>query len=77
MVVAATIWITGSITTLAVMWAIYSNNQMEVMQEQLWDLQEELTQLKPSPEEREKIRFELDRRMREEIKNGQIRTMLL
>ena len=50
MVVAATLWITGSITTLAVMWAIYSNNQMEKMQEEMWDLQEELEKFKPSPE---------------------------
>ena len=46
MIVAAVIWITGSITTLAVMWAIYSNNQMEVMQEELWKLQYENQKLK-------------------------------
>lgn len=77
MVVAAVIWVTGSITTLAVMWGIYSNNQMEKMQEKLWDLQEELEELKPNPEEREKIYFEIDARTKEEIKNGQIGTMLL
>lgn len=75
--VVAILWITGSITTLAVMWAIYSNNQMEVMQEKLWRLQEEFEELKPNPEEREKISFEIDMRTKEEIKNGQIRTMLL
>lgn len=77
MVVAAILWVTGSITTLAVMWGIYSNNQMDKMQEQLWDLQEELAALKPNQEEREKIRLELDKIMRKEIKDGQIRTMLL
>lgn len=50
MVVAATIWVTGSITTLAVMWAIYSNNQMEVMQEKLWRLQDENSKLKEEKE---------------------------
>ena len=77
MVVAAILWVTGSITTLAVMWGIYSNNQMDKMQEKLWDLQEELEELKPNQEEREKIGFEIDMRAKEEIKNGQIRTMLL
>lgn len=77
MVVAAILWVTGSITTLAVMWGIYSNNQMDKMQEKLWDLQEELEELKPNQEEREKIRLELDKIMRKEIKDGQIRTMLL
>ena len=77
MVVAAILWVTGSITTLAVMWGIYSNNQMDKMQEKRWDLQEELEELKPNQEEREKIRLELDKIMRKEIKDGQIRTMLL
>lgn len=77
MVVAAILWITVPITLLAVLWGIYSNNQMEVMQEKLWDLQEELEELKPNQEEREKIRLELDKIMRKEIKDGQIRTMLL
>lgn len=44
--IAAILWVTGSITLLAVLWAIYSNKQMEVMQEQLWDLQEENSKLK-------------------------------
>ena len=65
------------ITSITTAWAIYSNNQMEKMQEKLWDLQEELEELKPNPEEREKIGFEIDARTKEEIKNGQIRTMLL
>lgn len=46
MIVAAVIWITAPITALAVMWAIYSNNQMEVMQEKLWRLQDENSKLK-------------------------------
>lgn len=77
MVVVAILWITGSITTLAVMWAIYSNNQMEKMQEKLWDLQEELEELKPNPEEREKISFEIDMRTREEMSDGEFRTIIL
>lgn len=77
MVVAAILWVTGSITTLAVMWGIYSNNQMDKMQEKLWDLQDELTQLKPSPEEREKIGFEIDMRAKEEKDNEQFRTIIL
>lgn len=46
MIVAAVIWITAPITALAVMWAIYSNNQMEVMQEELWKLEYENLKLK-------------------------------
>lgn len=46
MIVAAVIWITAPITLLAVLWAIYSNNQMEVMQEKLWKLQDENSKLK-------------------------------
>ena len=46
MIVAAVIWITAPITLLAVLWAIYSNNQMEVMQENLWRLQDENSKLK-------------------------------
>lgn len=30
------------ITSITTAWAIYSNNQMEEMQEKLWDLQEKL-----------------------------------
>ncbi len=46
MIVAAVIWITAPITLLAVLWGIYSNNQIEVMQEKLWRLQEENSKLK-------------------------------
>ena len=46
MVVAAVIWITVPITLLAVLWAIYSNNQMEKMQEDLWKLEYENLKLK-------------------------------
>ncbi len=46
MIVAAVIWITAPITLLAVLWAIYSNNQMEVMQKELWKLQDENKELK-------------------------------
>lgn len=46
MLVAAVLWITVPITALAVMWAIYSNNQMEVMQEELWKLEYENLKLK-------------------------------
>lgn len=44
--IAAVIWITAPITTLAVMWAIYSNNQMDKMQEELWKLEFENQKLK-------------------------------
>lgn len=77
MVVAAILWVTGSITTLAVMWGIYSNNQMDKMQEKLWSLQEELEELKPNPEERERIGFEIDMRAKEEMGNGEFRTIIL
>lgn len=50
MIVAAVIWITAPITLLAVLWAIYSNNQMEVMQEKLWRLQDENSKLKAEKE---------------------------
>lgn len=75
--VVAILWVTGSITTLAVMWGIYSNNQMEIMQEKLWRVQEELEELKPNPEEREKIGFEIDMRAKEEMGNGKFRTIIL
>ena len=34
------------ITSITTAWAIYSNKQMEEMQEELWDLQEELEKIK-------------------------------
>ena len=34
------------ITSITTAWAIYSNKQMEEMQEELWDLQEELERAK-------------------------------
>ena len=46
MIVAAVIWITAPITLLAVLWAIYSNNQMDKMQEDLWKLEYENYKLK-------------------------------
>lgn len=46
MLVGSVIWITVPITLLAVLWGIYSNNQMEVMQEELWRLQDENSKLK-------------------------------
>lgn len=50
MIVAAVLWVTVPITLLGVLWAIYSNNQMEVMQEKLWRLQEENSELKKQNE---------------------------
>lgn len=46
MIVAAVLWVTVPITALAVMWAIYSNNQMEVMQKELWKVEYENLKLK-------------------------------
>lgn len=34
------------ITSITTAWAIYSNKQMEEMQEEMWDLQEELERAK-------------------------------
>lgn len=63
MIVAAVIWITAPITLLAVLWAIYSNNQMEVMQEEMWKLLDENEELK------EQVR-------NEKVRDGVIRKQL-
>ena len=34
------------ITSITTAWAIYSNKQMEEMQEEMWDMQEELENIK-------------------------------
>ena len=71
MIVAAVIWITVPITALAVMWAIYSNNQMEVMQEELWKLEYENLKLKKQLNKKkagdEAIRKQIDKEIEERM----------
>ena len=74
MLVAAVLWITVPITALAVMWAIYSNNQMEVMQEDLWKLEYENYKLKKQVNKkkagdevlRKQVNQEVERRLKDE-----------
>lgn len=74
MLVAAVIWITAPITALAVMWAIYSNNQMEVMQEELWKLEYDNQKLKRQLNKkkagdeviRKQVNQEVERRLKDE-----------
>lgn len=74
MLVAAVIWITAPITALAVMWAIYSNNQMEVMQKELWKLEYDNQKLKRQLNKkkagdealREQVNQEVERRLKDE-----------
>ena len=71
MLVAAVIWITAPITALAVMWAIYSNNQMEVMQEELWKLEYDNQKLKRQLNKKkagdEAIRKQIDKEIEERM----------
>lgn len=71
MLVAAVIWITAPITTLAVMWAIYSNNQMEVMQKELWKVEFENLKLKKQLNKKkagdEAIRKQIDKEIEERM----------
>lgn len=71
MVVAAVIWITAPITLLAVLWAIYSNNQMEVMQEELWKLEYENYKLKKQINKKkacdEALRKQIDKEIEERM----------
>ncbi|AVM42849.1 hypothetical protein [Fastidiosipila sanguinis] len=74
MVVAAILWVTAPITALAVMWAIYSNNQMEVMQKELWKLEYDNQKLKRQLNKkkagdealREQVNQEVERRLKDE-----------
>ena len=62
------------ITSITTAWAIYSNNQMEVMQEKLWRLQEENSELKKQVNKteagdealREQVNQEVERRLKDE-----------
>ena len=69
--VAATIWVTAPITLLAVLWAIYSNNQMEVMQEELWKLEYENYKLKKQINKKkacdEALRKQIDKEIEERM----------
>ena len=71
MLVAAVIWITAPITALAVMWAIYSNNQMEVMQKELWKLEYDNQKLKRQLNKKkagdEVIRKQIDKEIEERM----------
>lgn len=71
MVVAAVIWLTAPITTLAVMWAIYSNNQMDKMQEELWKLEYDNQKLKRQLNKKkagdEAIRKQIDKEIEERM----------
>ena len=71
MLVAAVIWITAPITALAVMWAIYSNNQMEVMQKELWKLEYDNQKLKRQLNKKkagdEAIRKQIDKEIEERM----------
>lgn len=71
MIVAAVIWITAPITLLAVLWAIYSNNQMEVMQEELWKLEYENYKLKKQINKKkacdEALRKQIDKEIEERM----------
>ena len=71
MIVAAVIWITAPITLLAVLWAIYSNNQMEVMQGELWKLEYENQKLKKQVNKKkvgdEILRKQIDKEIEERM----------
>lgn len=71
MIVAAVIWITVPITLLAVLWGIYSNNQMEVMQEELWKLEYDNQKLKRQLNKKkagdEAIRKQIDKEIEERM----------
>ncbi len=71
MLVAAVIWITVPITLLAVLWGIYSNNQMEVMQEELWKLEYDNQKLKKQINKKkagdEVIRKQIDKEIEERM----------
>ena len=71
MLVGAVIWITVPITLLAVLWGIYSNNQMEVMQEELWKLEYDNQKLKRQLNKKkagdEAIRKQIDKEIEERM----------
>lgn len=71
MLVAAVLWIAVPITALAVMWAIYSNNQMELMQEDLWKLEYDNQKLKRQLNKKkagdEAIRKQIDKEIEERM----------